>query len=259
MKQFVTRHAVWFVIIVSIADLLIGFLVDLIASLGLPEVILPIFGSLVTMLLPLVLIWRLGWWRSSGFTTTTLNNHLLWIPLLAMLLPLIAYGTVATENRLIVYFLVAMFLTAVGEEALSRGLLLRALLPLGKWIAVLLPAFLFAIGHITQFLFVGMPLSLNLLQIVHNFFFGAMYGAARLRVGSLWPLVIIHTFNNVFYIMAGITGPNAINEPPIPIMIAFWIIEIVYVVVILRKPSVVALSEEAQTDESSNTKVAKPA
>jgi membrane protease YdiL (CAAX protease family) len=35
---------------------------------------------------------------------------------------------------------VAFFLTALGEEALSRGLLIRALLPRGKWEAVLILA-----------------------------------------------------------------------------------------------------------------------
>lgn len=247
MKRFIAEHPIWFAIIISVADLMLVFLIDLSAAIGLPEVALPIVGSLVTLLLPLGLIWSLGWRRESGFATRTQNNHVLWLPDIAMLVPIFVFGAVPLENRIVIFFFVAMFLTAVGEEALSRGLLLRVMLPSGKWAAVLVPAFLFAIGHITQFLFQGMPLSANVLQITHNFFFGIMYGAARLRVGSLWALIIIHTLNNMFFILGGITGPSAVNEPPVAVLAGLWIVELVYALVILRKPVVVSVIAEASS------------
>jgi membrane protease YdiL (CAAX protease family) len=82
----------------------------------------------------------MGWWEDAGFVKTTQNAPAAAFPLIVGLFTLAWFGTVALENMMVVRVLVAFFLTALGEEALSRGLLIRALLPRGKWEAVLILA-----------------------------------------------------------------------------------------------------------------------
>jgi membrane protease YdiL (CAAX protease family) len=160
--------------------------------------------------LPLGFIWWLGWWEDAGFVTTTENAMALTVPLVVMVLPLIFFGTVAVEARIAVFFLLAFFLTGLAEEALSRGLLFRAFLPRGKWQAVLIPSVLFGLGHITQFLSGEMALRDNLVQIANALIFGILYGAVRLRVNNIWPLIVLHALGDIFAGLAGFFGPTAI-------------------------------------------------
>ena len=144
MRNFITQRPVLFAIIFSLVELGVGLLAFILGSLlGLPEPVLVIMALVLTTALPLVFIWWLRWWGDTGFVGVTQNAQVLWFPLVIMVLPLLIFGTIEIEVGLIRFYLVVLFLTALSEEALSRGLLLRVLLPLGKWYAVLIPAALF--------------------------------------------------------------------------------------------------------------------
>ncbi len=250
MKNFISRQPVWFVIVISLFILVLGFLIFIIGSaIGLPEEGLQLVALAVTVAVPLLLIWWLGWWQDAGFVKTTQNAPALAFPLLGALFLLAWFGTVALEGSLIVRLMVVFFLTGLSEEALSRGLFLRALLPRGKWQAALIPAVLFGVGHITQFLFQGMSLSSNLLQIVDATFFGILYAAMRLRVNNIWPLIILHMLQNVFAGLAGVFGvPNAIGLDGVPT--AVWIIRWALMLIpgiyfIARRPATATIDGQA--------------
>jgi membrane protease YdiL (CAAX protease family) len=156
MKKFISERPIGFAIGVSLFDLALGFLIFIIGSvIGLPEETLEWVALLATTALPLILIGWLGWWQDAGFIATTQNTFALAIPLVIALFILAWFGTVALPGSMVVRLHLAFFLTALSEESLSRGLLLRALLPCGKWQAVLIPSVLFGLGHITHFLFFG--------------------------------------------------------------------------------------------------------
>jgi membrane protease YdiL (CAAX protease family) len=259
MKKFIAEHPIWFVVLISIVSLGLGFVVSALEYVGVPRDGLMLVGVLKDIVLALGLIWWLGWWREAGFTSTAYNVRDLWVPIVTMFVPITVFGTIINESRVMIVILVLMFFTAVGEEALSRGLFVQALLPLGKWYAVLVPSVLFGLGHITQFLFLGMPLAVNLIQITYNIAFGMMYAALRLRVGSLWPLIMLHTVGNTMAVVAGIFGPNAIHEAPMGVLAAIGVVEIAYTIYLLRKPLVVTLSEETSISQSESVPTIIPA
>ncbi len=245
MKNFITQRPVLFAIVFSLAELGLGLLAFILGSLlGLPEPVLVIMALLFTTAPPLVFIWWLHWWGDTGFVGATQNAQVLWFPLAIMVLPLIIFGTIELEVGLVRFYLLILFLTGLSEEAVSRGLLLRVLLPLGKWYAVLIPAALFGVGHITQFLFLGMPLTENLQQIAVAIPFGILYAALRLRAGSIWPLIIIHMFVDVFYVISGAADIGAGSQMPIVVKIVVAVLEVAYAIYILRKPSVVGISSD---------------
>jgi Ca2+/Na+ antiporter len=141
MKNFITQRPVWFAIAITVADFLIGLVAFIVGSvIGLPEDVLEMVALALITALPLALIWYMGWWEDAGFVKTTQNAPAAAFPLIVALFTLAWFGTIALENTMVVRVLVAFFLTALGEEALSRGLLIRALLPRGKWEAVLILA-----------------------------------------------------------------------------------------------------------------------
>jgi membrane protease YdiL (CAAX protease family) len=224
MKNFITRRPVWFAVAITLFDLVLGLLIFIVGSaIGLPEAALEWVALLAITAIPLILIGWLGWWWDAGFVTTTQHVPALAVPLVVALLILAWFGTVTLESGMVVRLIVAFFLTGLGEEALSRGLLLRALLPRGKWQAVLIPSVLFGLSHVTQFLFLGMSLGDNLLQIVNAALYGLLYAGVRLRVNNIWPLIILHTLGDLFSSLAGVFGvPNAIGLGGVPAL--FWAI-----------------------------------
>jgi hypothetical protein len=224
MRNFITNRPVWFAIAITVFEFLLGLLIFIIGSvIGIPEDALEMVALLAATALPLILIGWLGWWQDAGFVKTTQNAPALVFPLIVALFLLAWFGTVALESSLVIRLMVAFFLTGLGEEALSRGLLLRALLPRGKWQAALIPSVLFGVSHITQFVFLGMPLGDNLIQIADSALFGFLYAGLRLRVNNIWPLIILHMLGNTFAGLAGVFGvPNAIGFGGVPA--AFWAI-----------------------------------
>ena len=78
-----------------------------------------------------------------------------------------------------------VFLSALLEEILFRGLILPVFLPFGERTAVALSALLFAFAH------------WSLIRAVPAFISGLMLGGIYLVTGSIWICIGYHLFNNV--------------------------------------------------------------
>jgi membrane protease YdiL (CAAX protease family) len=249
MKKFISERPIGFAIGVSLFDLALGFLIFIIGSvIGLPEETLEWVALLATTALPLILIGWLGWWQDAGFIATTQNTFALAIPLVIALFILAWFGTVALPGSMVVRLHLAFFLTALSEESLSRGLLLRALLPCGKWQAVLIPSVLFGLGHITHFLFLGMPFGENLLQIVNAALFGFLYAGVRLRVNNIWPLIILHMLFDTFWGLSGLFAiPNAIGIGGVPasFFAITWVLALISGIYFLLRPATATIDGQA--------------
>jgi len=248
LKNFITNQPVWFAIAISVFDLLLGFAIFMVGSLiGLPEELLEVVILLTITALPLVIIGWLGWWQEAGFASTIQNAGALAVPLIVHLLTLIWFGIIDMEGRQIATLIVAYFLTALGEEALSRGLLFRALLPRGKWQAVLIPSILFGLGHVTK-LIQGMPLSDNMLQMVNSALTGFLLASVRLRVNNIWPLIILHMLGDLFSSLTGIFGvPGALGLAGIPMtrwLIRWALLIIPGIYFVTRTPTAVTIDSQ---------------
>jgi membrane protease YdiL (CAAX protease family) len=81
-------------------------------------------------------------------------------------------------------FVAVVLIGPVVEELLYRGVGLKLLEPYGRWIAVGVTAAIFGLGH-------GLLLSLGAFV-----WFGIVVALVRLRTGSLYPAILVHsTFN----------------------------------------------------------------
>jgi membrane protease YdiL (CAAX protease family) len=240
MKNLMEKRPFWFGLIVTVIIFVSGILVVAPGSIfGIPQEVLIMIVLVVAVLIPFGFIWRYGWWEDAGFVSTTKNAYALAVPVLVMPFAIILFGTVANEASVAVYWLVAVFLTGLGEEALSRGLLVRVFLPHGKWKAVIYPTLLFGISHISQFFGGGMGLADTLAVIVNAVVFALLYGAVRLRINNIWPLIIVHTTWDMFFVLAGVAGPNAVrglSDIPLPAFLVLWVVEIAATVYLMNKP-----------------------
>jgi sodium transport system permease protein len=94
---------------------------------------------------------------------------------------------------------------ALCEEALFRGLLLPALLPRGRAVAIGVTALTFASFHFSIYRF--LPTAL----------LGVVLGLVRVASGSLWPAIAFHAVNNVLVIAMVRLGRDAPPLPPRPL------------------------------------------
>lgn len=234
MRRFVENYPFWFALGFTVIVMQLLGLVVVVAGrvLGIPEILLRVAAAGLTTIVPLLFIWWLGWWEDAGLVKTVSNVYALAVPLILAFFPLIFFGTVKMEPQRATLLLVALLLTGISEEAVYRGLFGRAFLPRGAWQAVLLPAMLFGAAHSVQSLFGGMPLQENVIQITHAFAVGVLYGAVRLRINNIWPLIIIHAIWDLFWSSAGVT----LAGTPLSFHFMIWIPSIVTGIYLLSKP-----------------------
>lgn len=129
--------------------------------------------------------------RRSGITAPLCIAALpfLWLPVLHLLYVLRFVGP--GEMRMVLGIVVHSILLALWEEAVFRGVILDILLPAGTARATTISALLFGLLHFMRVLD-GMPVSDTLLLVAFSFSFGVLAGGLRLRLRSLWPVILWH-------------------------------------------------------------------
>ncbi len=163
---------------------------------------LQVVAARVTGLLVAVsLLGVLGWWQEAGFARFEGWRVLLpYLPLVLLHLLLISLvfistGIQVTDPLLILFGLVSFTIGGFIEEALFRGVVLRAFLPGGLLKAAFLSAFVFSLAHLPNLL-AGQSLSATALQLARAFMVGFAFVAPLAYTRNIWPLVILHAAIN---------------------------------------------------------------
>ena len=152
-------------------------------------------------------IWVMGWFRETGFSTTARELHTYGVPLAIAFVPVFVYGTVSIPAGPLAFYTLAVLVTGISEEALGRGVALHTLLPKGKAVALGVSAGLFSASHFSNLVFSdGNALDMASV-LLETFSFGILYGAVMLRTGNIIPLMIIHALADYLYITSGSAGP----------------------------------------------------
>jgi membrane protease YdiL (CAAX protease family) len=187
----------------------------------LPEV--PGYGSGVSQSLILILLAAvllvallaaLDWWRLAGLVRPVewRDARLLIIPAVALFLPLVG-GVRPLAPDVLAVLLVGYLATGFVEEGLYRGLILGLLRPTGIWRAVLISALLFGLAHLSNVLLRGNP-GLVGLQAFGSAVGGVGMAALRLRTRTIWPLILLHAFSDLFLQLGQLPIPlvSAVHE-----------------------------------------------
>lgn len=219
MKSFATRYPFSF----ALATTLLAMLC-LMWPLWIPEVsqtALILLGRATICIFAVSLLTYLGWWRETGFNRPSSWRILIpFLPLfiliiLAKISDTITVGIHVTDLWLILLGLIVYVAGGFMEEAVFRGLVLRALLPKGLLIAALLSAVIFALAHFLN-LVLGANLGATILQVVVAFLAGLAFTAPLAVTRNIWPLVFIHGFTNfVGYLnVGGFLNTSATSKTP---------------------------------------------
>jgi membrane protease YdiL (CAAX protease family) len=158
-------------------------------------------------------------WRGLGFRRPRPGTwRLLWLPGLYLLLTaaLIAV-TGPPPAGLVALILTNMLLVGLSEELMFRGFLYSGLRDrLALWPAALVTSVLFGAVHVLNAAVTG-HLRLALLQCVSAAMLGLLLLGLRLRMGSIWPVILLHAFWNTGLLVLGRNATPPLPGEPLPI------------------------------------------
>ncbi len=142
-----------------------------------------LFGLDATrVLIPVVLLAMLGWWHTAGFTQQPTWSRLApFLPLLLIpLVPLLfGSGFTVSDPGDIAVLVVTYLAVGFGEEAIFRGVVLRALESRGWMRAAALSGLLFGLMHLVNLATSHNPGDVGF-QVVYTALMGFAYSAAAL-------------------------------------------------------------------------------
>jgi membrane protease YdiL (CAAX protease family) len=135
-----------------------------------------------------------GSWGANGFTggTKLWWWRALW-PIWAIAAPVLAVSAATRSPAVHLGWLVYALFIGFSEEAIFRGVFLRALLPDGVRNAILWSSFWFAAIHLLG-LFAGVDWRIMFPEVFSAFAGGLIFAWAKLASASIWPAVIAHAF-----------------------------------------------------------------
>jgi uncharacterized protein len=196
MKKFLYRHSLILFLLVMFGRGIIGMLTvkgfqlvdpSLTIQKDLGWVIMVIYATCAFLAVKWVKIDK-----EIGLTMpTSAKEWYVWIPTLVIPLTLVyLLGFNSTWGH-IPFLLIAAVGVAVNEEILFRGILLRAILPFGTAVAIIVPSLLFGAAHLGN-IFVGGDITYALFQFAWASFAGMALTTMVLANKSLLPAIAFH-------------------------------------------------------------------
>lgn len=156
-----------------------------------------------------VVVTRLHWWGRIGFRRATPSNLLLVLPVLLPAVVNFYPGVRFPGFGAAAGFLLLALAVGFVEETAFRGLMLRALEPLGVWRAVIITTILFSVTHLMNVM-AGEAGLQAALQLLYTAAVGFAFAALVLRTGTIWPLIVAHALIDFVAFM----GDPALVVPP---------------------------------------------
>jgi membrane protease YdiL (CAAX protease family) len=146
--------------------------------------------GLLMLLLALLFTVTRGW-RANGFLGGLQWRWwlALW-PIWAAIALVLALSPVRSAADHLAWLLFAFFV-GFTEEAVFRGIILRALLPGGTRSAIFWSAFWFGAAHL-PWLALGVDPRMALLVVAEAFAIGLVFACVRIASGSIWPGIVAH-------------------------------------------------------------------
>jgi membrane protease YdiL (CAAX protease family) len=199
-----------------------------------------------------VLATRWGWWQRSGWRAPDWRAMwLLWLPVapvVALLVAVFAGGYYPPSSvSHVVAASIAALLVGFNEETWFRGLLLEGLRSRGVRFAVVVQAVIFGALHLLNYPAFG--LSFSAVQALGAFGFGLVYGAGRVRIGAIWPFVLLHAVGDFPAIL---TGGRPAPPTAVDVLISLGTVgvAVVYALVLTRR-SKISVEEFAEVGHPS--------
>jgi uncharacterized protein len=171
------------------------------------QYLMPFALVLVPAIFIVVVLTRLHWWRRVGFTRIGdwRAPHLVIPLLLILVLPVVglsARGVMATTALVLTLQIGFLVIDIFMEEVTYRGVVLQALAGLSSSSRVTIAATLFGLSHIDNLFLPGADELGVAYQIFEAALVGILFGAVRLRMNTIWLVMIVHATYDLMLVLA---------------------------------------------------------
>jgi len=171
------------------------------------QYLMPFALVLVPGLFIAVVLTRLQWWRRVGFTPLAewRAPHLLLPLLLVLALPvagLWARGLMPTTALVLALQVGFLLIDIFMEEVTYRGVILQALSGFSPFLRVILAATLFGFSHLDNLFLPGADALGVAYQIFEAALVGVLFGAVRLRMNTILPVMAVHATYDLMLVLA---------------------------------------------------------
>ena len=161
-------------------------------------------SELITASVLAFLITLLGWWKKIGFCNIKKGGLKYLIPIFILALLVINIAWVFDESNKwflgfnsplqLLSLLSVMTLLGFVEEGIFRGVFFYGIsTKFSPFFTVIITAVIFGLFHFVN-LFNGAEFTGTLYQVIHAGAMGFLYASLRLRLGAIWPLMLLHGF-----------------------------------------------------------------
>jgi len=195
-------------------------------------------GELPAALIVTGLVARWRWWERAGWRMPVWRSlWLLWLPLLILLVSTESSHGHALRAGSVAAGAAAVLLVGYTEELWFRGVLLGAILPRSPRAAVLVSAAVFSLVHIANAREYSVRAVIG--QMLGAFAIGLAFGAARVRVGSILPLIVLHAAFDLPFVL-GFRGAELrpVTAPILRGLLVMTAVSLVYAFVLTRRSRV---------------------
>jgi len=171
------------------------------------QYLMPFALVLVPGIFIAVVLTRLQWWRRVGFMPASewRAPHLVIPLLLILVLPVVglsARGLMATTALVLTLQVGFLLIDIFMEEVTYRGVILEALAGLGSCSRVTFAAILFGLSHLDNLFLPGADELGVAYQIFEAALVGILLGAVRLRMNTIWPVMLVHATYDLMLVLA---------------------------------------------------------
>jgi len=216
------------------------------------QYLMPFALVLVPGIFIAVVLDRLQWWRRVGFTPLhEWRAPHLGVPLLLILvLPIVglsARGLMVTTALVLSLQVGFVLIDIFMEEVTYRGVILEALLGFGSVWRVMVSAALFGLSHLDNLFLPGADEFGVAYQVFEAALVGILFGAARLRMNTIWPVMAVHAAYDLMLVLAfGHAFPVA---PTLPGFLVATVVNLglagIGIFVLRSRPNAVVVRREA--------------
>jgi membrane protease YdiL (CAAX protease family) len=179
--------------------------------------------ELITAGVLVAIISVLGWWREVGFRAIERGGVKYLIPILLLILFMLNAAWVLNPSPAwclgfksptqLVALLSMILLLGLVEEGVFRGVFFYGLSTRFSPLAtVLISAGLFGVFHFVN-VFAGASVIGTTFQATHAAAMGFLYASLRLRLGAIWPLMILHgLWDFSLFVLQSATHPETASQ-----------------------------------------------
>ena len=158
--------------------------------------------ELITGFVLMLFLSLFGWWKNIGFISIKKGGIKFLLPILLIILVILNFSWVLDESHKwfwgfdsplqLLTLLGVMLLLGFVEEGIFRGVLFYGLsTKMTPFFTVIISALIFGLFHFVN-LFTGAEFMSTVYQAIHAFAMGFLYASLRLKIGAIWPLMILH-------------------------------------------------------------------